>query len=63
MTNHAGVVDCSVRDNAAVQLAMLSGERRQCNGQRGVMQRCVCILFAHGHGQDRLEGGGGTHYY
>jgi hypothetical protein len=21
------------------------------------------ILFAHGHGQDPLEGGGGSHYY
>ncbi len=38
------------RDNAAVQSAMLSRERRRCNGPRGVMQRYVCILFAHGHG-------------
>jgi hypothetical protein len=29
----------------------------------GGMQRCVCILFAHGHGQDTFEGGGGSHYY
>ncbi len=37
------------RDNTVVQWAVLSGERR-CNGQWGGVQRCVCILFAHGHG-------------
>jgi hypothetical protein len=37
------------------------GERQWCNGQWGGMQQCVCILFAHGHGQDQLEGGGGSH--
>ncbi len=51
------------RDNAMVQWAVLLRERRRCNGQQGGMQRCVCILFAHGHGQDPLEGGGGSHYH
>ncbi len=50
------------RDNVAVRRGVLSGERRQCNGQRGGMQRCVCILFAHGHRQDPLEEGEGSHY-
>jgi hypothetical protein len=49
-------------DNAAVRRAVLLGERRRCEGQRRGMQWCVCFLFAHGHGQDLLEGGGGSHY-
>ncbi len=36
-------------DNVAVQWAVLSGERRWCDGQQGEMQQCVCILFAYGH--------------
>ncbi len=43
------------RDKAAVQWAVLTRERRGCDGQRGGVQRCVCILFAHGHGQDPME--------
>ncbi len=63
VTDHTGVVGRSVRDNAVVQRAVLSGERRRCDGRSGGMQRCVCILFAHGHGRDPLEGGGGSHCY
>jgi hypothetical protein len=38
------------RDNAGVQWALLSVERRLCNRRRWGMQRCGFILFAHGHG-------------
>ncbi len=44
-----GLLVVAFRDNVAVQRAVLSGERWRCNGQRGGMQWCVCILFAHGH--------------
>ncbi len=46
------------RDNE--QRAVLLGAGQQSNAQWGAMQRCVCILFAHGHGRDSLEGGGGS---
>jgi hypothetical protein len=63
-TRHGGggreekVVQCTTRgswaaafrNNVAVRQVVLSGERRWCNGLRLGMQRCVCILFAHGHG-------------
>jgi hypothetical protein len=51
------------RDNAVVQWALLSVERRLCNERRWEMQRCGFILFAHGHGWDPLEGRGGSQNY
>ncbi len=57
-----GLLVIAFRDNVAVRRAVLSGERRRCDGQRGGMQRCVFFLFAHGHRQDPFEGGEGSHY-
>ncbi len=45
-----GLLAAALWDNAAVQQAVLSGEMRRCNGRWGGMQRCACILLAHGHG-------------
>jgi hypothetical protein len=47
-----GSLVIAFRENVAVQRAVLSGERWRCDGQWGGMQRCVCILFAHGHRRD-----------
>jgi hypothetical protein len=42
------------RDNAVVLQAVVVGEAA-VQRTTGGMQRCVCILFAHRHGRDKLE--------